>query len=108
MNRPPTVEQLLVLADRAEFKGGLSQPEADRLRAGIRRLAAERAAADAARASAADRADCMALRDRRAMRQLAAVRALVRAMRRRGAQSVSLRVLAAAVDTAPDAKAAAA
>jgi hypothetical protein len=33
---PPTLEQLLNLADRAEHKGGLTAPEAARLRTGLR------------------------------------------------------------------------
>ncbi|MDX3672765.1 hypothetical protein [Streptomyces europaeiscabiei] len=38
---PPTVEQLFILVDRAERKGGLSRAEGARLRTGLRYLADE-------------------------------------------------------------------
>ncbi|MER7623905.1 hypothetical protein [Streptomyces sp. NPDC126503] len=47
----PTVDQLLNLADRAEYGGGLTQAEADRLRAGIAALSASEAALTADKAS---------------------------------------------------------
>ena len=83
----PTARQLLILADRAE-RGQLSADEAARLRAGIRGLAAERDAATAERLRIAHRADVANHTRRRHSRQLAAVRALVRTARQRGARSI--------------------
>lgn len=89
---PPTVEQLLVLADRAE-RGPLTAAEAARLRAGI-------AAMDTRSRSAARRlADATRLQQE-AAGQLAAVLRLVRQAQKRGGQMVHVRVLARELDEA--------
>ena len=94
MRRPPTVTQLLVLADRAE-RGPLTAAEASRLREGITNLRESRRSA-VGRRSAATRAR------RQGAAQLAAVRALVASARQRGARSVPVWILAAALDGTPE------
>lgn len=69
---PPTVEQLLVLADRAE-RGQLTAAEAARLRAGIAGLTAPQR---------------RVRHQPRSGRQVAAIAALVRRTQARGAQAV--------------------
>lgn len=98
---PPTREQLLVLADRAE-RGPLTAAEAARLRQGIHGLADERDAADTMRRIVANRANAANGMRRRVSRQLAAVRALVVSARQRGLRSVPVWILAAALDTVPE------
>jgi hypothetical protein len=90
---PPTREQLLNLADRAEFNGGLTAAEANRLRAGI-------AAMDTRRRAAAGRLAEAVRLQQEAAGQLAAVLRLVRKTQRRGGQMVQLRVLARELDDA--------
>lgn len=97
---PPTREQLLVLADRAE-RGPLTAAEASRLRAGLHALADERDAADAERRRYANRANFATSNRRRLAKQLVAVRALVTSARQRGLRSVPVWILAAAVETTP-------
>ncbi|MEU0393846.1 hypothetical protein ABZ208_13885 [Streptomyces sp. NPDC006208] len=98
---PPTREQLLILADRAE-RGPLSAAEAARLRQGIHTLATERDAAEAMQRIVANRAKAANGMRRRVSRQLAAVRALVTSARQRGLRSVPVWILAATIETAPE------
>lgn len=82
---PPTVRQLLVLADRSE-RGRLTADEAGRLRAGI-------AALDTGRRAAAQRVtDLDRLRS-----QVAAVRSLVRRVQCRGARTVTVLAISVAL-----------
>jgi hypothetical protein len=97
-----TVEQLLNLADRAEFNGGLSQAEADRLRRGLRDLVADRDAAEVRRRMAARRDSSADFRRRRAFKQLATVRALLVASRQRGNRAVPVWILDAALSGTPE------
>ncbi|MFE3657240.1 hypothetical protein [Streptomyces sp. NPDC059165] len=94
MTRPPTVEQLLVLADRAE-RGRLSAAEASRLRAGIRAVVASQRGTSG-RLAVANRGR------RRSTAQMAAVRALVSSARQRGARTVPVWILAATLDDEPE------
>ncbi|MFE9372280.1 hypothetical protein ACFYM2_21270 [Streptomyces sp. NPDC006711] len=82
MSRPPTVEQLLVLADRAE-RGRLTAAEADRLRVGICRLSRARSAADG-------RLSAQVRRGRAAEARLRAVAALAASVGQQGSRAVSL------------------
>ncbi|MEU7066928.1 hypothetical protein [Streptomyces sp. NPDC046161] len=84
-DRPPTREQLLVLADRAE-RGQLTAAEAARLRQGI-------ANAFTRRRSAAGNAALETRRYREACRKLLAVEALMQRARRQGTRSVRLQTL---------------
>lgn len=88
-DRPPTLEQLLVLADRAE-RGQLTPAEAARLRQGLEGLRTERQ-------QAAGRASSDARQRRAAALRLRAVHELVRTARQRGARSIPIQILAAAV-----------
>lgn len=97
-----TVEQLLNLADRAEFYGGLSQDEADRLRRGLRQLVADRDEAETARRRAVQRDGAATRRRRRAFAQLAAIRALVASARQKGSRTVPVWIVAAALNTTPE------
>jgi len=89
LDRPPTREQLLVLADRAE-RGPLTAAEATRLRQGIAAFYADRRA-DGGRASVAN------WRLREMVRRLSAVQALIRSTQQRGERTIPVRILAAAV-----------
>ncbi|MEU7032694.1 hypothetical protein ABZ958_03285 [Streptomyces sp. NPDC046237] len=80
---PPTLEQLLNLADRAEFNGGLTQAEADRLRFGLRHL-------DHARRSAARRGSANHRVHTERSQRLAAIERLVRRTTQRGAKTVTV------------------
>ncbi|MFK0182346.1 hypothetical protein ACIQVR_41050 [Streptomyces xanthochromogenes] len=75
--RPPTVAQLLILADRAE-RGPLTAAEADRLRSGISGLHLERRAEGSRYAARA---------------RLRAVASLVSSARRRGASAIPVTLL---------------
>lgn len=100
----PTVEQLLNLADRAEFNGGLSQAEADRLRRGLRDMAAARDETEMKNRLAAKRHGSADQRRRRAFAQLAAIRALVASFRQKGSRTVPVSLLDAALRMTPDAR----
>lgn len=90
-DRPPTEEQLLVLANRAE-RGPLTAAEADRLRQGIAALYAERR-------SAVTRLGNGTRQRREATLRLRAVHALVRTARQRGARHIPVAILAAAAQS---------
>jgi hypothetical protein len=94
--KPPTVAQLLILADRAE-RGPLTAAEADRLRAGISGMYRERRTAGA-------RLGVQARNRRVADSRLRVVAALAAAARQRGARSVLLATLdiALGAETATD------
>lgn len=79
---PPTVTQLLVLADRAE-RGQLSAAEASRLREGI-------AALETSRRSTVGRIRFALERQQQAEQQLAAVRRFTARARYRGARVVQM------------------
>ncbi len=87
-DRPPTREQLLVLADRAE-RGPLTAAEAARLRAGI--------AAAYSRSAAGFRANESRIRY---LHQLAPVRRLIQTAKRRGVRSIPVRDLETAIGAA--------
>lgn len=89
----PSIEQLLNLADRAEYGGGLTQAEADRLRAGIRSLDDKCRSLYGSKQSASLRHFHRARREQEASKRLRAVAALVTAARHRGARSVSVQTL---------------
>ncbi|MEU3903274.1 hypothetical protein AB0F20_05595 [Streptomyces goshikiensis] len=89
LDRPPTRAQLLVLADRAE-RGALTAAEADRLRQGI-------AAMYFGSRSAGSRAAARTRQQREAGRRLAAIAAVIRAARQRGARAVPVQILDAAL-----------
>jgi len=86
-DRPPTREQLLVLADRAE-RGQLTAAEAARLRQGIAALYAGRWSVAAERRNDGRR-------HREAALRLMAAGDLVRTARQRGARSIPVQILAA-------------
>lgn len=94
-DRPPTREQLLVLADRAE-RGPLTAAEAARLRQGIGTLAA-------GSRSAAGRLGQVDRQRRETALRLRAVQSLIRTARMRGARHIPIAILAAAaqVDRQP-------
>ncbi|MDI9885940.1 hypothetical protein QMZ92_16520 [Streptomyces sp. HNM0645] len=93
MNRPPTVEQLLVLADRAE-RGALTAAEASRLRAGIRQRVAYRAG----ESSRQQTINSLRLELAATRRQLRALEQLVRQAQSRERQSIRVQTLANAID----------
>lgn len=95
---PPTLDQLLNLADRAEYSGGLSQAEADRLRYGLRQLDARCRELDSARRAAVGRRANLLRQGQEAIRRVAAVRALVESTRHRGGRTVLVPTLAAVLD----------
>ncbi|KOV07484.1 hypothetical protein ADK92_05550 [Streptomyces sp. XY533] len=91
-DRPPTREQLLVLADRAE-RGPLTASEAARLRAGISAVyASQRIVGDRTRLASRAR--------REAADRIAAVTRLTAAARRRGVRSIPVRDLEMAIGAA--------
>ncbi|MFJ5785376.1 hypothetical protein [Streptomyces hydrogenans] len=92
----PTVDQMLNLADRAE--AGLTPAEADRLRAGIRQLDAERRRLANARRSLAGQIGNTKSRGADALLRIRAVRALVDETRRHGGRAVLVSTLAAALN----------
>lgn len=88
-DRPPTEEQLLVLANRAE-RGPLTAAEAGRLRQGIAAVYAERRSAGIRLGNDTRQRRAAALR-------LRAVQALIQTARQRGTRSIPVQILAAAV-----------
>ena len=99
MGKPITVDQLLNLADRAEYGGGLSQAEADRLREGINALQAHRTLLSSK----------LGQKARRLVRvepELRSIRGLVIRTRHRGDTHVALWQLEALIDDDVDLEAA--
>ncbi|QIP82729.1 hypothetical protein GLX30_30280 [Streptomyces sp. Tu 2975] len=94
MSRPPTVKQLLVLADRAE-RGPLSAAEASRLREGI-------AALETSRRSKAGRIHAALDRQQQAEEEIAAVRRFMARARHRGARVVQMWALERILDGTAD------
>lgn len=94
MDRPPTLDQMLVLVNRAE-RGQLAPAEAARLRQGL-------VAMDESRRASQGRATTRDRRQRETVRRLLAIQSLVRSARQRGARSIPVSILVSTVQPEAD------